>query len=324
MGNCTITEGCKGELIKKATKPDHAIGRPTLPEAGIKDWERRRVLHDHVQDFVDSEWVIQHNLGSHPVTNVFVDHEDDQGIKSLVEYSNFELTHVTRDVLKLNFPTVRSGRVQCIVRNTRDVAVEEMIAPQIQAPIQSLQLTATRLGPGEITFALKVPTNVKYYGVSPLEQCAVKLQFVSMTDGNIVLEHRMVLKDIGSTPVDRLRSPWSDVPFVQINGDRYMVRSANIHPLNRTLKNLGVTEGCKCIASFVHPTSGSTIVPRGYMYILLANGPLFTPVDVVLDKLVDFESIQGQQVLTFKDQSIHLDDVELISLPHPNILPLKL
>lgn len=324
MGGCTITEGCKGELVKKATKPDHAIGKPVTPIAGVKDWEKRKVLYDHIQNFVDSEWLIQHNLGSHPVTNVFVDVEREDGTKDLVETTGFEITHVSRDVLTLKFPTVRSGRVQCLVRNTRDVIVEELIQPSIPEPATSFMLTATRLGPGEMTFALKVPTNVKSYGISPLETCAVKLQFISAVDGSVVLEHRMVLNDIGSNPVDRLRSPWSEVPFVQINGDRYMIRSASIHPLNRTLKNLGVTEGCKCVASFVHPTSGSTIVPKGYLYVLMANGPLFTPVDVVLDKAVDFESIQGRPVLTFKEQSVYLDDVELITHPHPNILPLKL
>lgn len=322
VGICTITDGCQGELVKKETKPDHAIGRPIIPKAGIQDWEPRNVLYDHLQHYVDSEWTVTHNLGSHPVVNVFIDYELSTGEKVLREVKDAAVIYDSADTLRVQFPTVRSGRVQCLVRNTVDGVVETMIAPPVAHVPTFVQLTAARMSPGELTIAIKVPTNHKVYGVSPLDRCAIRLQFISMVDGSVALEYRMPFRDITSTPVDQLRSPWSEVPYVQIGGDRFMVRSANIHPSGRSLRSVGVTEGCRVVASFVHPTNGVSVVPRHYLYVLLADGPSYAPADVNLEQLVDFIDIQNSTALAFRSDNLVINDSTLISKPHPNILPL--
>ena len=97
---CIITQGCRGKLYQNNLFEDFVRG--SLPDqvAGLNNWVQRKVLHNHEQPIERTEWIIEHNMGTLPTINVFI---DQLGTDDRLEIIPENVTIIDKNAVSLTF-----------------------------------------------------------------------------------------------------------------------------------------------------------------------------------------------------------------------------
>lgn len=128
---CTITQGCRGSLIKFRRLPNTT--RESTPRAvdSLVDWQQRNVLWDHTQRIAAAKWRIAHPINV-PFTAIVVVEED--GAERQLERDEFDLQFTDQNLATLTFDSAKIGTAQFVARNGSRTKVYE--APSEEELVQ--------------------------------------------------------------------------------------------------------------------------------------------------------------------------------------------
>lgn len=218
VGHCNITLGCRGTLYQVEVKPDYIRGVPTPDVVGLKNWVQRKVLFNFTQGVANTQWVIQHDLGTAPSVVVYINQPTVSNPNNQVEVLPQEIVYNTDDQLTLIFSTAYSGIAQCIARSSNP----DILSPRPTPPVVTTPPTVQLSNQGIVTIATRVltigdPTNVSISLAYTLGSST------SPTDITYIASN---------VPSDL--SPWSDTSSVVVRGKTYTVRTFNVQTAQTT------------------------------------------------------------------------------------------
>lgn len=270
---CIITENCPGKLfpVKNiGTINSTPVFSPEVP--GLQDWFPRNILFNHTQTIANSEWLINHNLGSLPVVQVLVNRQLSDGEFITVELTPDQYTVVMVDLntVQVFFTRAESGLAQCI-----GTASQNLVNPQVTDTTVVPDKLLTN--DGEITIATA--------------SFAALLSVTIVYKGNVP---DTIITYIGIDAAPSIDSPWVGADIVHIGGRNYAVRSFNVltaNPAPAYFSNGLVSDG-----SPIYFTGFSPNVNENF--ILLGNPP-FGAVDRLPEQVIDISQIDPQNPATY-------------------------
>lgn len=210
VGLCSITEGCRGELIQTDRLED--VDTPLLAEniPGVANRRERNVLYNHTQAIESSVWIVNHNLGTNPVVQVAVNRPDAAGP---IEIEPDLIEIIDKNTTRITFGRNESGIAQCISRSSSSSATTTEVAEP-----STFQLTSN----GFMTIAFPDPGG-------PIPQADVR--YIDSNGNETSVLYTPII------PPDNA-SPWADAVTVVLNGVEFLVAT-----LDMTNTSASVGEG---------------------------------------------------------------------------------
>lgn len=206
MSRCIITQGCRGKLFQTDLKIDYVRGQFPPRVEGLDDWIQRQALFTYRQTVENDEWVVEHNLGSNPAIQVFVDRPN-----GLLEIIPLEIEIVDANNTIIRFDRDETGIAQLVSRITNPDILQALAVPEEQVNIT--QIT----NGSELTFATLYAASG-----SPLNaNITVDITYV-LNNGTTLLKQYLVDDNPSIT------SPWVNYNEIIFKGRTYLVRSFNI------------------------------------------------------------------------------------------------
>lgn len=266
--NCSITHGCRGNLYQVRLLPDYLRGSFPADVSGLDNWLQRKVLHNHSQAIERDVWTIQHNLGTLPATQVFVNRPIEGDESNTEELLPEKTTIIDDNTITVSFDRPWAGFAQLVARQSD---------PNLLNPFVNETKTETTFqqisNGGEISIATRIST------------------FGSTTTSNIRLSFRT---SQGSTPIisytaddqPSLLSAWNDFNIVVIKGKIYTVRSFNA--ITSEMISGVIGNGSSFVFSTVDPNGDQNFrdIDDDEVIVLTANTP-FSTFDKTIDEYVD-------------------------------------
>lgn len=207
VGRCIITDGCKGFLHKKEEKKQHNTPRIPPKVEGLNDWVQRKVLHTHEQNIAAVSWYIEHNLGSEPSIQVYIEVVNEDNSISLQEFLPLETNIIDENNIQLIFDRRVSGVAQCISRSS------------------SKGQKITSLTPTPVTISASALTQISADGILTLgiagynnTVITVTFNFYSAITRNITPKQVTFYSNL--TNVAHI-TPWSSSAQILVNGTLY-------------------------------------------------------------------------------------------------------
>lgn len=223
VGRCVITNGCKGDLHLTKVKPAHVI--PSIPNRveGLDDWIQRAVLYTHEQTIRSEVWYIQHNLGSEPSTQVFMDITLGDGSEGQEEIVPDLITVLSPNEIEISFDAHTSGTAQCLARSS---AVGQSVTYLKTEPPSGITGVSTNSYQMSHRQVLTLAVNDS---LPPETVITGTVHFVSPT--TLIEVTIPITYTIGSL----IRTPWFGVTQVSIAGKLYTVFTGVIDPTQHDL-----------------------------------------------------------------------------------------
>ena len=227
LGRCTITQGCRGKLVRTGRNLDNI--RESFPkvEVHLEDYVPRNVFYPHPQKIASKTWTVVHGLNCQPVINVFT--QDAAGKYYEVDFDSYTVIPVSRNSCQIVFDQPISGIAHFSARSAST-------APAKAVSVDGL--TQVTVG-GSFVFALpKLLTSFDFQHLPPLPLP------MDLNDpiGDILIE--VILQRPNEEELvcfEKLEgmfdlTPWSGVPEVLVGKRRnYYLKTKNI--LNFTTFN---------------------------------------------------------------------------------------
>ncbi|MGZ8924422.1 MAG: hypothetical protein ACXW2E_00930 [Nitrososphaeraceae archaeon] len=263
LGNCIITSGCKGKLIRLRLASEIA-NTPTIPPivAGIKDWHQRPGIFNHTQPIATKVWNITHNLNCKPIVHLYVNRLIDGNIQ-LVPIPTQAIEVIDANNIKLTFDNAESGIVQLISLSTQlnYIPTSQIIPSNVQISNDTGLITIATLLEDAIT-NITITFNIS-------GQSSVDISYNDVS--------------LNVSPL----SPWTGINQIIIEGKKYYVRTIDV------VNHLSAVD--KFVSGQIPPQGGTMHISSiknaalvyGDVYILTANSP-FLSVDKNYDKVIDF------------------------------------
>ena len=117
IGTCTITNGCKGKLVKQTRNPTilASSGFVKVEDVSTTDYSHRRTFFQKEYALKSDAWLINHELGVEPAVYVYVNIEGE-----LVQLSKkaYEIVPIDANTIQILFADSYSGLVQCLARSS--------------------------------------------------------------------------------------------------------------------------------------------------------------------------------------------------------------
>lgn len=274
MGNCIITDGCKGKLHQTDIKPASIVSSAPAPVSGLVDYIQRKVLYTHEQTLLSEVWSITHNLNAEPSVQIFV-YDDDENNTQLIEIESDQIEIISNNELSITLSRAFTGVAQLIARSSN----EGQTFNTFEDNIPEIETTAT--------FQLSTSNELTIATLynSPTEDY-LDITFTFLTPNTFEkIEHDPMRFESINTAL----SPWGDASLVLIQGKLYTVRSQTIN--TNDLSNAGVQEASPFYVSTI--TNGASVLPSfetGQVFVLLTNSP-YTSFDKVFSSFVDLAEI---------------------------------
>lgn len=294
LHRCIITKGCLGSLHKVLNKKlISQISTITPSVEGVADWFQRKIVHTHTQTAPTKQWVFDHDLGSIPVVQVFIDRGIPNSTNTELLETELYTQTSTSTHTTINFDVSQTGIAQCLALSSTTVQ------PKTVQVTTNVQLT----NKGELTIATldsapAIGLTVRYTDTNTGE--TIDVRYFSVDNSPSIL------------------SPWASISNILLNGKRYYVRSFNI----------ATTPGGNAFFASGRPlTSGFSITfpelesTYNTNVILLAASP-YTAIDKITNSFIDIATVTAVQ------SSVVLVGSDLVSVPsiirdtYPPILPL--
>lgn len=199
VGNCIITNGCKGKLVKQYVKKGYnTIRQPTYSNT-LQDFIPRKSIYNHEQNIPNAVWIIKHNLNNDPSVQTFAYDQN----RDLIEVTG-KKTFIDVYTTQVTFNQEYEGVAHCFVRSTTNDQVVTTIIEEPEVTPDYIPLSVN----GYVTFASELPFN----------NTSLVWTFYSPVSNLTTTSITSVLPDNSSTP-------WADVEDVIIKGKRLKVFS---------------------------------------------------------------------------------------------------
>ena len=276
---CTITQGCKGNLYQIKVYDDYIRGSLPKNVIGLRNWQQRKVLYDHIQSIEKTQWTIEHNLGTFPVISVYTEQQ-------------IEITPTSTDILDSNtviltFDRPVSGIAQLIARSSDSDELLDNIS-STEETTKSIQLTNN----GELTIATLIEGVV-----NPVIDVVVDYD----TSQNLTSTITYAADNQPS-----LDSPWSNVDTIIVKGKLYTVRSTNIIVPEMTTSSINNGATFK----FVNVDGIDVDQLKNNQVILLLATPPYEIYDKITNQYIDIKSVSD----TENQFSFYYNNGELFAL----------
>ena len=271
LQRCVITHGCRGKLYQVRVHPDYIRGATPTNVPGLDNWIPRRLLHNHTQPIARQTWNIQHNLGTLPTLEVFVNRptEDDPDHVEEIQPTDFRI--IDPNNVQLYFDRAWKGFAQLMARQSDPKLLNPIQQePEVEIPIVPIS------NRGEITLAV-LKQSASFGIPAPI----INLQITYNTPVGTVPIIEYAPDDSPS-----ILSAWRNFNEVIIRGKVYTVYSFN--GVTTSMTNGDITNGSTFGFTGVdrNPTSTISTINPTEMLILLAR-PGQTIVDKIVDKFID-------------------------------------
>lgn len=271
---CTITKGCRGELVQtKKYENYNMINLPT-PVKGLEDWFPRKILYNHTQLVSRTEWLIKHNLGTAPAVSVYVNIPTTTDPNNLEEVLPQDIIYVDENTIKLIFNDSYSGIAQLFARQASPNDFSD-----VQQELQTTQLTQV-----SYNYEMNIALSISEYGACD----TVELEIEYNTTKNTIVRKTYIAERYPAST----QSPWNDYDKVIVRAKSYIIYSfvfkdatfnENDIPQGSTLK---ITKIGKCGS----PATPTEINGKNKAFILYANEP-FDNIDKELNSYIDLYNI---------------------------------
>jgi len=212
IGHCNITLGCRGTLYQVEVHPDYVRAQLPADVVGLQNWVQRKVLFNFTQSIARTTWTINHDLGTAPAVEVYINAPTTSNPNNQVQILPEDINYITDDTLTLTFTQAYSGIAQCIARSSNP----DILNPRPQPPVVTTTPTIQLSNQGILTIATRIAT------VGTPTNVTLTLQYALGSNSNAT----DITYTASSSPSDL--SPWADTSVVIIKGKTYTVRTFNI------------------------------------------------------------------------------------------------
>lgn len=259
---CIITNDCPGKLHKVLLRKDINNTPASTPKvAGVQDWAQRRVLFDYVQSIEDTEWIINHNLGSIPTLQVFINKDTSDGEIS-VETLDYTLTVTDLNTIAITFENAQSGVAQCIAHASANTTNPQQPTPAVA--VSNVLISNS----GILTIATLETT-------PPTALVDVTILFKNPVDNSIT---EYTFADVDAIP--DAESPWAGAYQVMVAGRTFDVRTFDV-----------TTEGPIVSGSQMTIQIGGMLTQEYKKNLILLGKPPYAVPDRITDKYIDLAAI---------------------------------
>lgn len=299
VGRCTITHGCRGRLFQTKVLQDHT--RVNIPDSvqGLDDWFQRKALHNHTQSIKNQVWTIEHNLGTFPSVNVFVDRPIQGNRSNREEITPTDIVTIDENTTELHFDRDWSGIAQLVARQT-DPDMFDTNQTRRAEEQPDVQLTTNGI--------LTIATLVNRFEQSPI--LTFDVTYTPSSGNSTTITHSFNLQT-------ELNSPWSDTNRIIVKGKTYQIRSINI--INQIVGT--VSSGTTLQFTDVNDGNTTDSIKPNETLILLSKPP-YSNVDKQTQQLIDVTNInQSSNSSLYYDSSNIFAQPQLIQQTFP---PIKL
>lgn len=200
VGLCTMTEGCRGELVQIDRLQDRT--RPAIAERipDVVNRQPRNVLFNYVQAIEAEIWTVTHNLNSNPVVQVAVDRP---GQDERVEIQPQSVEIVDSNTTRITFERPESGVAQFIAR----ASGKSQPTASASAQPTFFQLTAN----GIMTIAMRT------------DETSIEFVYIDNAGSPTPIIYNT---ELAAPPV--IGSPWSNGTTIVVNGVEYILKSIDL------------------------------------------------------------------------------------------------
>lgn len=204
---CIITSNCSGKLHRvKLTKDINKTPAIVPSVAGVTNWAQRKVLFNYEQSVRAVTWTINHNLGSVPTLQVFVNRDTSNGVIP-TETTSYKVTIVDSNTLTITFDEGYSGLVQCIAAASKNTT-------NIQQPTSSTATNFQVSNNNILTFAVYNNPNT--------------INFTICAKDPILSTTTEYMKTVYAATVN-VTSPWAGTEYIMVMGRKFDVRTVDIY-----------------------------------------------------------------------------------------------
>jgi len=269
--NCTITHGCRGNLYHARLLPDYLRGSFPDDVSGLDNWQQRKVLHNHTQSIERDVWTINHQMGTFPAVQVFVNRPIEGDEDNTEEITPDHINIVDDHTITIAFERPWAGYAQLIARQSDP----DLLAPPVNAVEAEPAFQQISNG-GEISIATRISTLGKEPTIN------TRLLFRTSQGSTPIISYA-----VDDQP--SLLSSWNDFDVVVIKGSVYSVRSFNA--ITSEMISGVIGNGSSFVFNSVDPNSNQTFreITENEIIILTADTP-FSTFDKNTDEYIDVTS----------------------------------
>ena len=294
IGNCIITDRCRGNLYVEKVVPAQQIPSLTEPVTGLTDWKQRVALYTHEQGVATSTWTIDHNVQGTPTVEVFIDN----GTGIIERTTDVIVKLLTDSKVELVFDIPQSGIAQLLNRGVNDSETFKAPNQTTTAASSNVKVQATT---GSAVLTLAVPSDKLLTEVS--------VALINSTT--------QVKTDISAIPVTLVptESPWADVSKIHILEKDLQVIEVDLSSYLPTL-----TANQTYFLYFTE-LKVNTVVKSADNCLILLTKPPFQAADKNVYQYIDFTTINTVENKTnglLVNQQIFVDEGSTVSV-YPKI-----
>lgn len=298
IGSCTITEGCKGKLIRQDRNPAilASSGFVKVSEVTKTDYSHRRTFFQKDFTLKTNAWIVKHELGTLPSVYVY---KDIEGGQVQLKKKDFKVELIDANTIRVAFIDAITGTVQCVARSsvpydpeTKTEDVEQRQGSTNGVLTFAIPRYLTQIGP------LLTPTPTSEF---PIDLCAVRIRIeVEIRKPN--QEPEVCLETLTDS-ID-IRSPWIGWRTLLLEGRRDVcVRTIPILSMkvfggaNKT--KYDIPDGTQVkIRRIEYGSAYPEPIPSRGLSILLSKPP-YEVIDKDLDNIIDVGELLGDDLGTF-------------------------
>lgn len=309
FGKCVITQNCLGKLYTLSRNIDS--NREVFPKEvdGLLDYSPRKAFFNFTQTLPANVWPIKHNLSTFPAVTVYT--PDSSGNLNPLDPTNFNISIVDKDNIKLIFNQPLTGTAQCISRSTTtSMSTAPTTSTQIQVTINGLITLAIpqtiintppfpNIDMSNLTFNLQVDVT------QPSQQEQSSLEYIP-AETNVA-------------------SPWNDWPHILVKKRKnYIVRTKNIFnflAFGQNANTTSISNGTQLrFSQILFPNTTLTPIPARTLLFLLSNAP-YASIDKVRNKIIDVGEMIDTQIdyFTYQNGELYVDS-SVIENSYPDIV----
>lgn len=322
IGKCTITEGCKGKLVKQ-DRNAAAIAQSGYMKAAstvTTNYSKRKTFYQREQTLRSSTWIVKHELGVEPTVFVYVN-DVTTGTQKQLPKKAYTIRPIDANTIQIVFPEPTSGVVQCIARSSVPYTPSTLPSNTPMRQISTNGVLTFGI-PRYLTQIAPHPTpiiaDVPYDLCSGLATIRVEVEIRKPNEEPVVCFEEL------SNHID-IRSPWSGWQTVLVEGRRdTCIKTLPILKMkafgNAELTKYDIPEGTRIrILRVDYGIGVPQNIPSRGLLLLLSNPP-FEVIDKDRHNLVDVGELRGESNGYFVYQNgefLLIDD--LVESTYPQI-----
>lgn len=321
FGKCVITNGCKGKLNKIKRNLDNV--REVFPPeiSGLQDYVQRRALYTFTQTLPATSWTIEHNLGTSPAVDIYVN--DVNGDLGTLNPELYTTQLIDKNTISVAFNSSYTGMAQLISRSS--VKLQPKTLTPVIAPVQVTANGVFIFGVPKYLTKFEYPPTLLPTPSLPydLSMAPIRIE-VSIQRPNT--EEEICTEYLDATLFD---TPWNDWNEALVRKRKnYYLLSKNILEFRTfgedTTTFASIPDGTQLkITRIDYGTGVLQPIDSEGLLIFLSQSP-FTSADKITNSVIDASDMVDNTIPYFEFRSTDFYvDSSCVEKTYPNILRLK-